>query len=259
MPNTNDTNPPATSPPGERDLPGTTMLKPFQMQLRAHGFDIVHPFPLEDLIMDNAHFERLSQRFGGAKTGLLIGNTRALWTHFLGWLEATPDWSSSAHPLDDYALQVITQAAEAHLHQAHLFWTHELKDYIVPVQKLCHQSGLAYLSQGRFNVHPQYGPWFGMRAFVAVPSDLGVPLLPAVNPSTPAIEDQVATRFEALRARASGGLRSTHIRTSWEDWLELRDLYEVGRAYRYTAPQVRYHYTKDQTVLAGELARRARA
>ncbi|HCH67019.1 MAG: hypothetical protein CL927_03640 [Deltaproteobacteria bacterium] len=234
-----------------------TMITPFQMQLRAHGFDIVHPFPLQPLSIDNPHFARLASRFGDARTGLLVGNTRALWVHFLEWLEANPAWSSSDHPLDDYAQQVITQAAADHLPGAHLFWTHEIHDYIVPVQRLCHESGLAYLSRGRFNVHQEYGPWFGMRAFVALPPDLGIPLVPAVNPSAPAIEDLVAARFDALRARASDGLNGKHIRTTWEDWLKLRDLYEVGRRHRYTPPQVRYHYTKDQTVLEAELARQA--
>ena len=233
------------------------MITPFELQLRDHGLDIVHPFPLDGLTIKSPHFQPLARRFGDARTGLLIGNTRVLWTHFLGWLAERPDWQSRDNPLDDYAQEVITRAASDHLRDARLFWTHEIDDYLVPVQNLCHQSGLAHLSRGRFNVHPKYGPWFGMRALVVLPDELNIPLSPAVNPSSPAVEDRVAEHFEVLRARASAGLSSTHIRTSWEDWLGLRDLYEIGRAYRYTAPQIRYHYTKDKTVLVAELARRA--
>jgi len=231
------------------------MLIPFKQQLSDLGLDIVHAFPLDGISIDSPHFEPLARRFEGARTGLLIGNTRALWPCFLGWLAEHPDWRSTTDPLDDYAQDVITRAASEHLRDARLFWTHELDDYRVPVQSLCHQSGLAHLSRGRFNVHPEYGPWFGMRALVVLPDDLGIPLSPAIAPSSPAVEDRVAAHFEVLRARASAGLSSTHIRTSWEDWLGLRDLYETGRAYRYTAPQIRYHYTKDKSVLVDELAR----
>lgn len=235
------------------------MLTLFEMALCDRGVDIVHPFPLAGLAIDSPHFQPLSRRFGDARTGLLIGNTRTLWAHFLGWLADHPSRCSLENPLDEYTKDVITQAARQHLCDACLFWTHELDAYIVPVQELCHQSGLAHLSRGRFNVHPEYGPWFGMRALAVIPDDLGIPLSPAVNPSALAVEDRVAAHFEFLRARASAGLSRTHIRTSWEDWLGLRDLYDVGRAYRYTDPQIRYHYTKDRSVLVDELARRARA
>lgn len=231
------------------------MLTPLKMALRDRGFDIVHPFPLKELTIDSPYFQALSPQLGGARTGLLIGNTRGLWVHFLAWLAEHPGRRFRDNPLDDYARDVITQAAREHLDQARLFWTHETDAYLVPVQELCHQSGLAHLSRGRFNVHPEYGPWLGMRALIAIPDDLRIPLSPAVDPSAPAVEARVAAHFEVLCARASAGLNSTHIRTSWEDWLGLRDLYDIGRAYRYTAPQIRYHYTKDKSVLVDELAR----
>jgi hypothetical protein len=232
------------------------MLSRFKQQLSENGLDIVHAFPLDPLDTDSLGIRALLSPLGRARTGLMIGNTRALWDHFLGWLEETPDWPSRDNPLDDYVMEAITRAATEHLRDARLFWTHETNAYLLPVQRLCHQCGLAHLSRGRFSVHPEYGPWFGMRALVVLADDLHTTLSPAVDPSSPELEDQVADHFKSLRDRVSGGLSSSHIRTSWEDWLALRDRYEVGRAYRYCGSQIRYHYTKDKSVLSDALARR---
>ena len=143
-----------------------------------------------------------------------------------------------------------------HLPRAQCFWTHELRDYLVPVQKLCHHTGLAFLSKGHFNIHPTYGPWFGMRALVVFPEDIQPPLRPAVNPNSEDMETRIAEHFARLVARASEGLDGRHIRTSWREWLGLRDLYRFGREHRYSDAQVRYHYTKDKTVLQAELRAR---
>ena len=66
-----------------------------------------------------------------------------------------------------------------------------------------------------------------------------------LNPSTDAIEIQAAAMFNQL-------LES---KGTWQEWLSLRDLYEVGRTHRYSEAQIRYHYTHDQMVLLNEVDR----
>ena len=63
------------------------------------------------------------------------------------------------------------------------------------------------------------------------------------NPSSDVIEVQSATLFKRLLER----------KATWQEWLSLRDLYEVGRAQRYSEPQIQYHYTRDKGVLVDEV------
>ena len=102
---------------------------------------------------------------------------------------------------------------------------------------MAHQSGLAYLSAGQFNIHHRFGPWFALRAVVILPGTT-FQNTPLSNPSTNAIESQAAALFERLLQKGT-----------WEEWLSLRDLYVVGREHRYSDEQIRYHYTRDKAVL----------
>ena len=221
-------------------------------QLHGSAVDLVHAFRLSELSMPLP--AALPALLEGAQTGLLVGNTRVIWPHFLSWLAAHPSWQTWDDPLDAYAEEVVSEAVDAHLPGARVLWTHETQAYVVPAQRLCHASGFAHLSKGHFNVHPTYGPWFALRALVVIPEDLRPPVRAAIDPSSPEVEARAARRLEQLCAQASDGLNSQHIRTTWVDWLALRDLYEIGRAHRYCADQVRYHYTKDKTVLERALA-----
>ena len=167
--------------------------------------------------------------------GYLIGNTGNIWTPFIEWLSQQPNWSEIADPLETFVEETIEGCVGQ---DAHIFWTHETKRYIVPVQRMAHQTGLAYLSAGQFNIHPQFGPWFALRAVVIVSGETECNP-PISNPSTDAIEVQSSALFNRL-------LES---KATWQEWLSLRDLYKVGRTHRYSEAQIRYHYTRDKTVL----------
>ena len=107
---------------------------------------------------------------------------------------------------------------------------------------MAHESGLAFLSAGQMNIHPQFGPWFALRAVVIVSAD-PVSNHSVVNPSTPGVEIAAGSLFQSL-------LKTTN---SWDEWLRLRDLYEVGKEYRYSESQIQYHYTHDKMVLFKEI------
>ena len=90
-------------------------------------------------------------------------------------------------------------------------------------------------------------------------------LCPVRGSSTPGVRSQ---RLEllpvqslagaALTGRAAGSLDHGHVEAQWADWLALRDRYGVGREHRYSDAQIRYHYTRDKSVLAHALATRTR-
>jgi hypothetical protein len=230
------------------------MISKFKRRLSLTGFSISHGFQLSDLDFKNAHFEHLTNQFESAKTGLLIGNTFTLWDPFIDWLKNKSDWKSLENPLERYAHDKITSAVEDHFDDAAVFWTRETTDYLVPVQKLCHHSGLAYLSRGHFNVHPLYGPWFALRALVLLPGDYEFSKSPVRNPSDALVENKVKNQFDLLCKQASSVLDSEHVRTRWQGWLALRDMYEVGKEYRYSDSQIRYHYTHDKEILEAAVA-----
>ena len=208
-------------------------------KLSTSGFDILHPFSVEDLdgsILKHLPVEDLSE-----KMGYLIGNTGNIWDCFIDWLGQQANWSEIVDPLETFVEETIERCVGQ---DALIFWTHETKQYIVPVQRMAYQTGLAYLSAGQFNIHPQFGPWFALRAVVIVSGQRNCN--PKVsNPSTEDIEVESAALFNQL-------LES---KATWQEWLSLRDLYEVGRTYRYSEAQIRYHYTRDKTVLFAEVER----
>ena len=216
---------------------GNTPEQEMRDCLRINGFDVVHPFSLNGL--DESILRSLSIDDCSGKMGYLIGNTSKIWDPFIKWLSQRADWSKMVNPLETFVEQTIENCVGNH---EGLFWTHETEQYIVPVQRLAHQSGLAYLSAGQFNIHPHFGPWFALRA-VLILSGEAIQNHSVSNPSTNALEIQAAALFERL-LQSQG---------TWEEWLSLRDLYDVGREHRYSDEQIRYHYTRDKAVLFNEV------
>lgn len=208
-------------------------------RLKFSGFDILHPFSLENL--DASILRSLSIEDSSGKMGYLVGNTGNIWEPFIKWLSQQSKWSEIGDPLETFVEQAIERCTGE---DANIFWTHETKRYIVPVQRMAHQTGLAYLSAGQFNIHPDFGPWFALRAVVILPGE-ATQNAPVSNPSTNEIEVESATLFNRL-------LQS---QATWQEWLSLRDLYDVGRMYRYSEAQIQYHYTRDKTVLFNEVER----
>ena len=65
--------------------------KMWRKALSTSGFDIVHPFSLNEL--DDSVMEHLPVEHSSDKMGYLIGNTRTIWMHFIEWLSQQPNWS----------------------------------------------------------------------------------------------------------------------------------------------------------------------
>jgi hypothetical protein len=183
--------------------------------LAAAGFDIAHAF-------DAGAFPWLGA--GARRRGILVGNTRALWPHFTEALR-DPALAAEAHPLDRYTEGAIAAAFPG----AHVRFTHlTYGGAYLPLQRLAVDTGLAAMGPQHLLVHPEYGPWFALRAAVVLD---GEPWLHSARIAQPcACDGRCEAAFEAARATMSA-----------RAWLAVRDACTV-RAWRYTDAQIAYHY-----------------
>ena len=185
------------------------------------GFEIVHRFAV-DAVVHEPGLERLA----GAPVGILIGNTRTLWPRFRERAEL-----DIAHPLDRYTEQTIDRLVPA---GGHCYYSHRRYDgTFLPFQRLAVAAGLGALSPTQLVIHPIYGPWFALRAVVVCGGE---------PPATLPI-DRVCRCDGHCKAALSRALATTGPEP-WRAWLAVRDACTVGRDWRYSEDQIRYHYTK---------------
>lgn len=183
--------------------------------LAAAGFDIVHAFDPRvcgvPAIVDPAR-----------PVGLLVGNTRALWPHFVAAREPVP------HPLDRYTERVIGPLTD------HVFYAHrQYGGAFLPFQRIAVAAGFGALSPSQLVIHPEYGPWFGLRAVILVEGEPPV-RRPIASPCACGAACRAA--FDHAMTIAGGPERAAA-------WLAVRDACPVGRAYRYSEEQIFHHYS----------------
>jgi methylmalonic aciduria homocystinuria type C protein len=214
------------------------------------GLDIVHAFatgaynanvPAEWRVHDFGRDDRL---------GILLGNTRALWPHFISALHRDAALAQAEHPFEEYVRAQITRAiAGATERPSHVTWAHETEPRALPIQRLAERVGLASLGPSHLSVHPVHGPWLSLHA-VAVfdiegPSERVAPLRSPCagcsQPCMPALEAALQT----AGTDPNGDDIARHARA----WIAVRDACPVGRDARYSEQQLAYHYTKDRSLL----------
>lgn len=185
------------------------------------GFDLLHELDLAWL--DDSE---ILPRTGRA---LLVANTRALWPIFLAARAADPALLASPDPLDAYTEQTLARAFPG----APMWFAHRKYDGVyLPFQRIAVAAGLGVLAPTQLVIHPVYGPWFGLRALVALDGD--------PPPHAPRLAYHCTGDCAARLAQTSD---------SWRSWLAVRDACCVGRDYRYGEAQLAYHYTKDPDLL----------
>lgn len=104
--------------------------------------------------------------------------------------------------------------------------------------------GFAALSPSHLSLHPEHGPWIGLRAIVIAERPYEGPARPPLPRPCDGCERPCMGALDEALARGDAA--------SWRDWLAVRDACPVGRGSRYGAAQIRYHYTKDQDWLVDE-------
>lgn len=182
--------------------------------LAAAGFDIVHAFDPRacdvPALVDPAR-----------PVGLLVGNTRALWPHFVAARKPV------THALDLYTEETIGPLSD------HVFYAHRQYDgAFLPFQRIAVAAGFGALSPSQLVIHPVFGPWFALRAVILVE---GVPIVRMPIARACRCDASCTAAFE--RAMATTGPERPAA------WLAVRDACTVGREYRYSEEQLAYHYS----------------
>lgn len=215
-----------------------------------HGLDLTRSLRVDRYNQLVEPANRLPD-FGRASClAVIVGNTRALWPHLAEALRADAGLAGHPDPVEQYCERVVGAAVADLPAPWILRFAHEPPPRVA-IQRLAHVAGLAYLTPSHLSVHPIYGPWIALRAVVVVDADG-----PAEVPTLAAPCDCAAhcgPHLAAALSRASTGTpESAEVKRDWRAWLAVRDACPVGREYRYSEQQIRYHYTNDPAALPGD-------
>jgi len=213
------------------------------------GFDIVHPFRIawfNDTVEPSLRIPDWGRQ---SALGFVVGNTRRLWSVFARRAAEDRSVLGVENPLDSYVEKALTNAASRSIDDRHvILFAHHMTPVPVAIQRVAHASGLAHLSPSRLSVHPTYGPWLALRAVIVVDADGPTGDRPFLHdPCTPCPKPCLAAFDRALAATEMG--RPGDVERQWESWADVREVCPEGRAFRYGDDQLRYHYTKDRSIL----------
>jgi methylmalonic aciduria homocystinuria type C protein len=224
----------------------------------AGGLDLVQPFAVSEYNRAVGEAHRLPD-FGRPRSlAVLVGNSRALWAPFVEVCARSTELLEHEDPLERYVMTVVSEAAADAPARTEVVWAHDTDPVTVAIRRAAEVSGLAYPSPTGLCVHPVYGPWIALRAVVVVDVEAqGLEPRPLADPC-PA--DCARECGEALRRITDPArvpqLAHADIKASWRDWVAVRDACKVGVEHRYSEAQIRYHYTKDRSLLVREVAAR---
>jgi cyanocobalamin reductase (cyanide-eliminating) / alkylcobalamin dealkylase len=214
---------------------GVGPVRDLEAGLRAAGFDVFAAFGTSG--WDDPYTLNTFGR--DSALACVVGNSKALWPVFRALDHACAD------PLDRYVESAVSGVAKAAGHRLScrvaVHFAHIVEPAAIPIQRVAEFAGLARLGPAWLSVHPEFGPWFGLRAVLVfdVPGPTQRRRAPDLcstcngRPCVPAMETALAR-----------GARAT-----WRDWLAARDACPVGFEARYGESQLNYHYTKDRAWL----------
>jgi cyanocobalamin reductase (cyanide-eliminating) / alkylcobalamin dealkylase len=212
--------------------------------LAPRGFDLMQPFRIESY---NALVEpplALEDWGSGDHLAVVVGNTRALWPVWLDALASEPALAAASDPLDAYTERVLGDVVARLGAPASVRFAHETGPRTLPIQRIAHAAGLAFLTETHMSVHPTYGPWIALRAVlsVAVAGPQGAPA-PMAHPCG-GCGHGCRPAFERALATLAGAPSEANARAHWRAWLDCRDACPVGREHRYSDAQIHYHYRR---------------
>jgi cyanocobalamin reductase (cyanide-eliminating) / alkylcobalamin dealkylase len=213
------------------------------------GLDIVHPFRMAWFNDEVEPFLRLPDWGRADALGILIGNTARIWPAFTRALRDEGALLGDEHPLDTYVERSLSGAAGRAISDRHvILFAHRMVPAPIAIQRVAHAAGLAHLSPSRLSVHPAYGPWLALRAVIVVDTDgPSEPRPRAPDPCTPCSKPCLLAFERALTA--TDMTRSGDVERTWQMWANVREVCPEGTDSRYGDDQLRYHYTKDPSIL----------
>lgn len=228
------------------DAPWQELAKPFSAALERYGLDIAHAFRVDAFNRSATGHDVLPDFGRPGALGVLVGNTRALWTPLQAALNTDGGLATSKNPVDEYCERRIARAIPDGSPRHAILHAHAMDPAPIPIQRICEAAGFAVLSPSHLSIHKVFGPWFALRGVVIFDIDGPVPFPAEVqNPCAPCARPcmrALATAFEA----AGSDVREVDVNNeNWRPWLAVRDACPEGRRFRYDPEQIRYHYTKD--------------
>lgn len=222
-----------------------TLIDHCRERLGSHGFDLVQPFATATYnrapLAQSSSF-RLPDFGRPSALALVVGNGRALWQRFVAAYQREPEIAASRHPLNEHTESSLHRLRDSLAVRSVCFFSHHSEPRI-PIQRVADVAGLAELAPCHMSVHPELGPWLGLRAVLVVDAPP-----PQRLPPTPARQCPGCHR-PCLAALSNAVSQPPGAADSWRAWLQLRDSCPVGRQARYGSDQIHYHYTKDRSIL----------
>ena len=222
-------------------------------ELGACGLDLLEPF---DASGYNRAIRGTSLRpietFGRDRPhAWLIGNTLKFWPSFLAALRRRERLRQHANPLDTYVCEAVSAFSEALGTRFRTYLATAGGPDLVSMVRAAQVAGFACRAPSHLAIHTEYGPWFALRAVVVVDRTF------APESEEPNAPDPCATcdapcvvALDRAQQKTEAGVpENGNIRSAWRDWVAVRDACPLGHPYRYDDEQIRYHYTKDRTVL----------
>ncbi|KAI1311911.1 hypothetical protein EDD11_003273 [Mortierella claussenii] len=285
-------------------------LTSLRHSLKDLGLDIVHPFAAQSYNATTLGQTNPMPTFNQTSTlSLIVGSNRTFWETFLAQHDATKIETPEERkdPMDHYCERMIPKVTLQALKDANLYSDREGDEFTtpfsvafshwritvppagtppagskptgfvappantLPIQHVAHAAGFAYFNPVAFlNVHPVYGPWFGMRSIVMVdlPYDLSDNELLLITKdnatgtyskdskpieSNPAFRDlspqEIDAQNASLEKTKNALLTKGWDARDWKEWVDFRQSLTRDRAdwqkWRYSDNQMRYHYQKE--------------
>ena len=217
----------------------------WEMELSKAGFDLVQRFSVDAYNNLVKPENRLPEY--GKSHGVLIGNTKAIWPVFVEFLKRQPEWLNNPHPFDCFVEQRIMECLKTLDASFQIRFAHLPEPAHIAFQTLAQISGLAYLSKSHLSIHPEYGPWFSLRAALVIESENIVSTKELMQNPCDFCRSGCEVAFQKVMGKI-GDLKN-HAAIEWTEWLAVRDACPLGREYRFENDQLEYHYRKSKNLL----------
>lgn len=238
-------------------------LERLRLTLETGGLDLWHPFALGAL-RGTRGAEGLLTGLSPHHLGLVLGNTKALWSAFkrhLRSLGVKNQADLGPDPLDIYVEELVGEAlAEvAELAPVTVHYAHELVPRPIPIQRIAAAAGFAPLGPVHLSIHPEYGPWLALRAVLTVAVSAPLSELLPWMPKRPQPCDHCHAPCRRALSGALLGVTVSSVETGppapaglsaqQRRWLAVRDVCPAGQRHRYSDDQILYHYDRDVSAL----------
>lgn len=212
------------------------------------GFDLVQPFRADLHGRADPTALGLPAALRPDGLALLIGASRSLWPAFAAAVTMDPPLAATDEPFDHWIEKTIDSTLGSLGVRVQLRFAHDPPPRLA-IQRLAVLAGLAPLGPAALVAHPNFGPWISLRAVALLDAPgPAVPALPQLQPCAGCAAPCKTALDEALGGRP---LAEAGFGGDWPRWLGVRDACPIGRDWRYSEAQIRYHY--DPTARAGVL------